>query len=632
MRRKFRSVVRRNASFCLGTSPARAEEPRRLPRSIALVAAVVLLLALAPSASASIQFERQWGTLGTGDGQFRSPYGVATDPSGDVYVADLFNHRIEKFDSSGSFISAWGWGVQDGAMQYETCTSSCQAGISGSGDGQFYGPFGGAIDSSGNVYVVDTSNYRIEKFDSSGTFLTKWGSYGTGAGQFETPIGIAIDSSGNVYIADEHNHRIEKFDSSGSFISAWGWGVQDGAMQYETCTSSCQAGISGSGNGQFSAPYGLATDSSGNVYVVDAGNNRIEKFSSSGAYLTKWGSPGSGDSQFNNPAGVATDSSGYIYVVDGGNNRIEKFSASGVYLAEWGSYGSGDGQFHAPEGIAIDSSSNVYVGDAGNNRVEKFSHVPPETTIDSGPAGVTYDATPTFTFSSSETGSTFECNFYVAAYSACTSPKTMAHMSAGSHTVFVRATDPDGLTDPIPASRTFTLKKGAVGVSGSTLVVTTAAGAKDNLAITRPSASTLRVTNFPAGAYTGSGFNMGPGCTRSGDYTANCSASGITLIQVTSADQIDKVINSTATRSSLNGGAANDTLQGGSNNDTLTGGPGADVMKGMNGNDQLFARDLTSDTTINCDGGSTPGGADKADLDLLPKDSPVSGCETVTRH
>ena len=97
---------------------------------------------------------------------------------------------------------------------------------------------------------------------------------------------------------------------------------------------------------------------------------------------------------------------------------------------------------------------------------------------------------------------------------------------------------------------------------------------------------------------------------------------GITLIQVSSGDQDDKVVNSTAIQSSLNGGAANDTLTGGSNNDTLTGGPGADVMKGMNGNDQLLARDGTDDTTINCDGGTHPGTADKADLDSPPERLP----------
>ena len=161
-------------------------------------------------------------------------------------------------------------------------------------------------------------------------------------------------------------------------------------------------------------------------------------------------------------------------------------------------------------------------------------------------------------------------------------------------------------------------------------MVTAAAGAKDNLVITKPSASTLRVTDLPSGAYTGSGVHTGAGCTRSGDYTANCSASGITLIQVVSGDQTDKVTNSTAVKSSLNGGAANDLLTGGSAADILIGGPNVDVLKGMNGNDDLRARDLTSDTTIDCGAGT----ADKADLDLLPKDpnSAVIGCETKTRH
>jgi hypothetical protein len=257
----------------------------------------------------------------------------------------------------------------------------------------------------------------------------------------------------------------------------------------------------------------------------------------------------------------------------------------------------------------------------------------PTTTITSGPSAGTDDPTPSFTFSS-EPGSTFECKLDSGSYATCASPNTTSHLIDGSHTFYVRAKDAAGSVDPTPASRSFTVRTAAVSVSGSTLMVTAAAGAKDNLAITRPSASALRVTDLAAGAYTGSGVHAGAGCIRSGDYTVNCNASGITLIQVTSGDQIDKVTNSTAVPSSLDGGPATDALTGGSANDTLTGGTGADVMKGMNGNDQLFAHDLASDTTINCDGGTTPGAADKADLDVLPKDpnAAVIGCETKTRH
>ena len=246
---------------------------------------------------------------------------------------------------------------------------------------------------------------------------------------------------------------------------------------------------------------------------------------------------------------------------------------------------------------SFDSNFKTYVGDS----------TAPDTTINSGPAGGTYDPTPTFTFSSSEAGSSFECKLDAAAYAACGSPNTTPYLTDGFHTFSVRARDPAGNQDSTPASRTIFVRTASVRVSGTTLLVTAAVGAKDNLAITRPSASTLRVTDFPSGAYTGSGVRAGPGCTQSGDSRVNCGAAGITLIQVASGDQIDQVVVSTRIKSSVDGGAASDVLTGGLGNDTLTGGTGADVFKGMSGNDQLFDRDFTSDTTINCDGGPGAG-------------------------
>jgi hypothetical protein len=130
-----------------------------------------------------------------------------------------------------SFTRAWGWGVGDGAEQFETCTSACQPGLFGGGAGEFYNPYGVAIDPSGNVYVADVSNFRVQEFSSAGTF-----------------------------------------------IKAWGWGVSDGADQLETCTSACQAGLAGGGAGGLTAPSGVAVDPSGNVYVTDVGNNRVQEF------------------------------------------------------------------------------------------------------------------------------------------------------------------------------------------------------------------------------------------------------------------------------------------------------------------------------------------------------------------
>jgi DNA-binding beta-propeller fold protein YncE/pimeloyl-ACP methyl ester carboxylesterase len=123
----------------------------------------------------------------------------------------------------------------------------------------------------------------------------------------------------------------------------------------------------------FNAPSAVAVDSAGNVYVADSGNNQIKKFTSDGAFITKWGSYGSGNEQFNSPQGVAVDSTGNVYVTDVGNNRIQKFTVDGVFVSTWGSYGSGDGQFASPKGVAVDSTGNVYVTDVGNNRIQKFT-------------------------------------------------------------------------------------------------------------------------------------------------------------------------------------------------------------------------------------------------------------------
>ena len=227
----------------------------------------------------------------------------------------------------------------------------------GSGNGQTVDPAGVALDASGDVYVADTGNSRIEKFDARGNYLTQWGSYGAGNGQLHNPAALAVDASGNVYVVDNGNNRIEKFDSSGNYLAQWG--------------------SAGAGNGQFNfgtnvgiayTSGGIAVDASGNVYVADTGNNRIEKFDSNGNYLAQWGTYGSGNGQFRSPIGVAVDASGDVYVSDEYNARVEKFDPNGNYL----SYFGGTGVLNLPAGVAVDASGNLYVADSWDNRVAKF--------------------------------------------------------------------------------------------------------------------------------------------------------------------------------------------------------------------------------------------------------------------
>jgi sugar lactone lactonase YvrE len=132
-------------------------------------------------------------------------------------------------------------------------------------------------------------------------------------------------------------------------------------------------GEEGSGNGQFKQPnLGIATDSEGNIWVADTENNRVEKFSAEGKYLSQFGKEGNGSGEFKSPRGLAIDPSGNIWVVDSGNNRVEKFNSKGEYLAQFGKEGAGEGQFNSPAGITF-SGSNFFVADSGNDRVQKFN-------------------------------------------------------------------------------------------------------------------------------------------------------------------------------------------------------------------------------------------------------------------
>jgi DNA-binding beta-propeller fold protein YncE len=298
----------------------------------AYMTVTVKATALQPSSGTSsipkerYSFVTQWGSNGTGDGQILQPRGIAIDSSGNVYVADMSNARIQKFDSNGNFITKWG--------------------SNGTG-------YGIAIDSLGNVYVVEWDNHRVQKFDSNGKFITKWGSYGTGDGQFNDPHGIAVDSAGNVYVADNGNNRIQKFDSNGNFITKWG--------------------SNGTGDGQFDGPVDIAVDSSGNVYVSDS-NYRIQKFDSNGTFITKWITENVPSGDWFLGSHLTVDSSGNVYVSPWGTGYILKFDSNGNFITKWGgSRGTGEGQFNDPQGIAVDSAGNVYVADDFNHDILVFA-------------------------------------------------------------------------------------------------------------------------------------------------------------------------------------------------------------------------------------------------------------------
>ncbi len=186
----------------------------------------------------------------------------------------------------------------------------------------------------------------------------------------------------------------------------------------------------------------------------------------------------------------------------------------------------------------------------------------PDTEITDGPSGTTNDPTPTFAFSSPESDAAFSCRLDSGAWGPCSSPWTTPRLSDGAHTFYVRAKDAAGNVDLTPASRSFTVATAEIHISGSTLLVQAAPGATDNFSITRPTTSVLRITDLPGGGYAGSDVHAYGGCTRSGPGAANCSATGVNLIRVFSADGGDQVVNSTGVPSALNGAVGDDTLIG----------------------------------------------------------------------
>ncbi len=306
-------------------------------------------------ASVPAVFASQFGSTGSGNGQFKEPKAEVVTSSGSIDVLDSGNSRVQEFSAAGVYQAKFGsWGT---------------------GNGQLESPSAMAGDSKGNLWVADTGNNRIEEFNAKGEYVAKFGSEGTAGGQFKEPRGIAIGPGalGKIYVADTANDRIEIFSKEGEFLEAFGFGVSNGESKFERCTSACHAGIAGAGVGQLNLPRGLAVSQEESIWVADTANNRIQGFNSFSEHFVTLGSVGSGNGQFKEPKGIAVDARGNILVADSGNDRVQKFTPLGVFLAVFGGKGAGTGQFETPWGVTPTASGNVYVADVQNNRVQQWA-------------------------------------------------------------------------------------------------------------------------------------------------------------------------------------------------------------------------------------------------------------------
>jgi len=313
-----------------------------------------------PTKVGGTQFDKKLGALVTkepdggyevADESGETDTALAFDESGKVTELRTSGYAKVDYSYAGGELSeiavddpaSTGLAPEEGPEPEKTPVYAGSIGSSGSGNGQFGYPQGIATDTQGNIYVADTTNNRIEKFDAKGKYLGKFGSSGSGNGQFNSPRAVAAGPGGDVYVADWGNRRIEKFSPAGEYLGKFG--------------------SQGSGNGQFSSGIGgIAVDSAGNVWASDYAGHRLEKFSPSGEYLSQIA-----DAHLSQPQGLAIDPSGNLWVVDLGYERLMKFNPAGEYVAT-----IGEGQLYGPQGIATDAEGDIWVVDSEDNRVVEF--------------------------------------------------------------------------------------------------------------------------------------------------------------------------------------------------------------------------------------------------------------------
>ena len=312
------------------------------------------------------------------EAQFNGPFGLAADGSGNLYVADIFNHVIRRIDPEGVITTMAGTG---------------EPGFGGDGgpatEAELNHPRGVAVDGAGNVYVTDIGNNRIRRIDLEGVITTiagtgERGFDGDGGAATEAelngPAGVTVDATGNVYLIDYGNNRIRRIDPEGIITTIAGTG---------------ERGFGGDGGpateAQFNRPIGLALDGMNNVYVGDQGNHRVRRINPNGVITTIAGTGDQGfggdgglatEAQLSWPSSVAVDGADNLYVVGLGNCRIRRIDPDGVITTFAGSGPAGAGCGHGGDGgpateaqlkqavaVTVDEVGNVYLADLNQIRI-----------------------------------------------------------------------------------------------------------------------------------------------------------------------------------------------------------------------------------------------------------------------
>jgi hypothetical protein len=246
------------------------------------------------------------------------PSTVAADGYGNVYVADEYGSKIVKYNSAGAVAASW----------------------NSNGTGVMDEPIGICVTPAQQVFVAEINGNRVDEYTSTGVHVRQIGlGAGTGNGQFDSPAAVRVDRFGFIYVIDLDNFRMQKFRPDGTYMAQWpmsaGW------------------------------RYGFAIDTHGNFFVANYLANTVERYSSTGAFVTQWSCPGG-------PLTVEIGPDGNLYCGCYGASTVRVFKKDGTPVYTFGTNGASDGQFRELWGPSIDGQA-IYVGDRLNNRVQKWT-------------------------------------------------------------------------------------------------------------------------------------------------------------------------------------------------------------------------------------------------------------------
>ena len=269
-----------------------------------------------------------FGKGGLGNGMFQYPLGVAVNDRDEIVVADQCNHRVQVFDSEGTFLRSFGH--------------------QGKNAGELSHPFGITIDKDRNIFISEWGNHRVQILSWEGRHLGSFGDQGSLDSQLSDPWGLSLDSNGHVIVADTGNKLIKIFTPDGRFVMKIG------------------------GQGSLSCPVHCVQ--CGEYFIVsDSNEHCIKVFNSEGHFQYKFGKQGKGDGEFNGPHFLSVTQSKHLLVCDRNNHRIQVFKVDGTFVQKFGLKGSNLGQFNEPFSLAVSSDDRIVMSDLRNCRIQIFA-------------------------------------------------------------------------------------------------------------------------------------------------------------------------------------------------------------------------------------------------------------------